>query len=78
MTLLIVWSPVSIDNVALQENFCTEEKKMKNDTTKNNTATSLELNDLDMVSGGFSLGQIFDNIGKIADVTTDIIDWIID
>lgn len=51
---------------------------MKNDTTKNNTATSLELNDLDMVSGGFSLGQIFDNIGKIADVTTDIIDWIID
>ena len=51
---------------------------MKNDTTKNNTATALELNDLDMVSGGFSLGQIFDNIGKIVDVTTDIIDWIID
>ena len=51
---------------------------MKNDTTKNNTATALELNDLDMVSGRFSLGQIFDNIGKIVDATTDNIDWIID
>ena len=66
-----------MDSVAIQEIFCTEEKKMKNDTTINDT-TALDLNDLEMVSGGFSLGQIFDNIGKIVDVTTDNIDWIID
>jgi hypothetical protein len=55
----------------------TEEKKMKNDTMKNNTATELDFNDLEMVSGGLSLNSIFDTVEKSARVIKDVYDWIV-
>lgn len=49
---------------------------MKNDTMRKEMATELDFNDLDMVSGGVSLKDIYDDVGKIVELGKDIYIWI--
>ena len=50
---------------------------MKNDTMNNNSATELDFNDLEMVSGGLSLNSIFDTVEKSARAIKEVYDWIV-
>lgn len=50
---------------------------MKNDT-KNNTATELDFDELEIVSGGTCIDGIREVVDKTSDVLEDIIRWIID